>query len=150
MERAARQSLVLNDLVLRKRFDEESRAARDSLQQMTSKGLDPDEVLAWQPAYATPLRNCLEGPSATALERERLVAAEFRELDAVNCRYHRAYPATDRRAQHRAGQAARCQPHPPHPPSGAAIALSVMLAVGFGLWLARAIPPSGAGHRRPG
>jgi two-component system, NtrC family, sensor histidine kinase GlrK len=83
MERAARQSLVLNDAVLGKRYAEESRAARTTLQEMTANGLAPGEAAQWQ-ARIDAITGMLEGPAATALERERAVASEFRELEAIN------------------------------------------------------------------
>lgn len=136
MERAARQSLVLNDLVLRKRFEEESRAAHTTLQQMTSKGLAQEDALVWQRRTDT-IAALLDGPSVTALERERMVAAEFRELDAVNGRITGRIQRliADRNtalvSQLDASRARLTQQ------VVAAIALSVVLAVGFGLWLAR-------------
>ncbi|MEO8655445.1 MAG: histidine kinase dimerization/phospho-acceptor domain-containing protein, partial [Ramlibacter sp.] len=136
MERAARQSLVLNDLVLRRRFGEETRAARETLQQMASKGLAPEEVVTWQ-QRTDAVAELLDGPGATALERERLVAAEFRELDAVNARItgHIQKLIEDRNtalvSQLDASRTRLTQQ------VAAAIALSVVLAVGFGLWLAR-------------
>ncbi len=39
MERAARQSLILNDPVLRRRFEEESARARAALERLTDQGL---------------------------------------------------------------------------------------------------------------
>ena len=85
MERAARQSLVLNDSVLRKRFEEEGRAARGALQQMAQSGLPGDETQLWLRQVAA-IEGLLDGPVLTALDRERTVAGEFRELDAVNGR----------------------------------------------------------------
>ena len=136
MERAARQSLVLNDLVLRQRFAEELRAARTTLQQMGTKGLAQDEALLWQQRTGT-IAGLVEGPAATALERERLVAAEFRELDEVNSRitgYIQSLIQERNSAllsQLDASRARLTQQ------VLAAIAFAVALAVGLGLWLAR-------------
>src|SRR5215207_8179108 len=48
MERAARQSLVLSDSVLRRRFEDESRAARAALQQMAASGLAGGDAALWR------------------------------------------------------------------------------------------------------
>ena len=136
MERAARQSLVLNDSLLRRRFGDESRAAEAALQQMAGAGLRGDEPAVWR-AQAQSIAALLEGPVQTSLERERLVAAEFRDLDAVNGRIVAQVQALiesrDRalRGQLDAARARLMQQ------VVAAIALAVMLAVGFGVWLAR-------------
>jgi len=136
MERAARQSLVLNDSLLRRRFGDESRAAEAALQQMAGAGLRGDEPAVWR-AQAQSITALLEGPVQTSLERERLVAAEFRDLDAVNGRIVAQVQALiesrDRalRGQLDAARARLMQQ------VVAAIALAVMLAVGFGVWLAR-------------
>src|SRR6188768_2285363 len=85
MERAARQSLVLNDAPLRRRFEEEGRAARNTLQQIAVAGLATADLATWR-AQADGIAHLLDGPVETALDRERLVATEFRELDGINNR----------------------------------------------------------------
>lgn len=136
MERAARQSLVLNDSVLRKRFQEESRAAHAALQQITGKGLAQGDALLWRLRTNT-VAELLDGPAVTALERERSVAGEFRELDAINSRITGQIQALieDRNkalgSQLDASRARMMQQ------VLVAIALAVVLAVGLGVWLAR-------------
>lgn len=136
MERAARQSLVLNDSVLRRRFQEETRAAQAALQQITAKGLAQGDALLWRLRTGS-VAELLDGPAVTALDRERSVAGEFRELDAINSRITGQVQALieDRNkalsSQLDASRARMMQQ------VLVAIALAVVLAVGLGLWLAR-------------
>jgi two-component system sensor histidine kinase GlrK len=136
MERAARQSLVLNDALLRRRFDEELGLARAALRDMQGAGLRGVEATRWL-AQAREIAALLEGPAATALDRERQAAAEFRELDAVN----QSLAAQVQRIIERGNGKLRQQLEDER--TGllrlvlGAIALAVLLAVAFGLWLAR-------------
>ncbi|RYX89010.1 MAG: HAMP domain-containing histidine kinase [Comamonadaceae bacterium] len=83
MERAARQSLILSDAVLRKRFDEESTVARATLAQMVAGGVKPDEAARWT-QHVDAISALMDGPSSQGLIRERAAAGAFRELDLVN------------------------------------------------------------------
>lgn len=136
MERAARQSLVLNDAPLRRRFEEEGRAARNTLQRIADAGLATADLATWR-SQADGIARLLDGPLETALDRERLVAAEFRELDGVNNRIVARVQAQiegrnkalrDQLEAERGQLMRRVL---------AAIALAMLLAVGFGIWLAR-------------
>lgn len=136
MERAARQSLVLNDSLLRRRFEEDLRAARAALQQMAQAGLAGTDPAAWR-RQAAGIAVLLDGPLETSLERERAVAGEFRELDAVNGRLMAQVQALiegRNKALRDELDAARARLMQQ---VLAAIALAVALAVGFGIWLAR-------------
>lgn len=136
MERAARQSLVLNDSVLRHRFDDELRLARSALQDMETAGLRGAEPTQWR-EQAQEITRLLDGPTATALDRERQVAGEFRELDARNSSLSAQVQSLiqgrnrELRDQLEAERASLMRQ------VLAAIALAVLLAVVFGLWLAR-------------
>lgn len=136
MERAARQSLVLNDALLRRRFEDETRAARAALQQLAEAGLPGTEPARWR-TQAGEIAALMEGPPETALDRERLVASEFRALDEVNGRIVSQVQALieDRnralREQLEASRTRLAQQ------VVAAIVLAVALAVAFGVWLAR-------------
>ena len=80
MERAARQSLVLRDNQLRKRFDEAAGNARDILHRLEDNELPPEFSTPWR-EQLTHIAGLLDGEPETALERERDVALAFRELD---------------------------------------------------------------------
>jgi two-component system sensor histidine kinase GlrK len=136
MERAARQSLVLNDWVLRKRFDEEAAAASAALQQMATRGLRGPDLQLWQ-RQAGAIADLLTGPLFTALDREREVASEFRELDAINSRITgqiQAMIENSNKALRERLDASRARLTQQ---VLGAIALAVVLAVGLGVWLAR-------------
>jgi len=83
MERAARQSLILNDGVLRRRFEEEARNARGALARMTEQGLAPVHGQRWLEQLEG-INGLLRGPADTALERERVAAGRFRDFDTIN------------------------------------------------------------------
>ncbi|MCV0438169.1 MAG: two-component sensor histidine kinase [Hydrogenophaga sp.] len=80
MERAARQSLVLRDSQLRRRFDEASGNARDILRRLEDNELPPEYATHWRQQLDV-ITELLDGPPETALDRERDVARAFREID---------------------------------------------------------------------
>lgn len=136
MERAARQSLVLNDSVLRRRFDEESLASAAALRQLVDNGLPGADAHAWR-SQAAAIAGLLEGQSDTALDRERAVAGEFRELDAINGRIGgkiQALIETRGKALRSELDASRTRLMQQ---VLFAIALAVALAISLGVWLAR-------------
>ncbi|MGV3493083.1 MAG: ATP-binding protein [Ramlibacter sp.] len=136
MERTARQSLVLNDALLRRRFEDEWRAAQGALAQMTQAGLAGDAAAQWR-RQSQGIAALLQGPAETALDRERAAAAEFRELEGINARLLAGVQALvedrDRALRQQLGQERRRLMQQ----VWAAIALAAALAVGFGIWLAR-------------
>ena len=136
MERTARQSLVLNDLLLRRRFEDEHRAARAALAQMAESGLHSEDLEQWR-GRAEGIAALLNGPADTALDRERQVAAEFRELDVLHARLAAGVQALvesrDRALRHQLNaERTRLMQQ-----VWGAIALAMLLAVAFGIWLAR-------------
>ena len=136
MERTARQSLVLNDTLLRRRFEDEWRAAQGALAQMTQAGLAGDAAAQWR-RQSQGIAALLQGPAETALDRERAAAAEFRELEGINARLLAGVQVLvedrDRALRQQLGQERRRLMQQ----VWAAIALAAALAVGFGIWLAR-------------
>jgi two-component system sensor histidine kinase GlrK len=136
MERAARQSLILNDPVLRKRFDEETRAARAALAEISAGGLPQPELQAWQ-AQAETIQRLFQGPPETALERERNVAAEFRELAALNNRITAGTQALIEQRNKALDEQLEASRARLTRQVLFTIALAVVLAVALGVWLAR-------------
>jgi two-component system sensor histidine kinase GlrK len=136
MERAARQSLILNDSVLRRRFEEEAANARAALRRMADKGLPQEQASRWQ-AQLENVAGLLGGPAETALERERAVAAGFREFDALNTGITRQVQEiieqrdTALREGLDASRARLTQQ------VLVAIALAAVLTAALGIWLAR-------------
>jgi len=83
MERAGRQSLVLNDAVLRRRFDDATRDAKQVLDRLTSNGLGADGPQKWREQMEV-IQGLMSGAPETALARESSMAMQFRDLDALN------------------------------------------------------------------
>jgi two-component system sensor histidine kinase GlrK len=83
MERTSRQSVVLDDRVLRARFADEAREATKLLASLAAEGLPKGSERRWRGHLHT-IDGLLTGAPDTALERERELAQEFRELALVN------------------------------------------------------------------
>ena len=83
MERTARQSLVLGDRLLRRRFDEATTEARGVLSRLATQGVPAPQVSDWEQRLQI-ITALLDGAPDTAFDRDRQVALEFRELDLVN------------------------------------------------------------------
>lgn len=136
MERAARQSLVLNDAVLQRRFEEELGAARAALQQMETGGLRAGLLQPWR-TQTTAIAGLLDGSADTALERERVVAGEFRELDALNNAIAAQVQALIEARNRALRQDLDASRRRLTQQVVAAIVLAVLLAGALGIWLAR-------------
>ena len=136
MERAARQSLVLRDAQLRQRFAEAAEQARDILQRLRDNELPPEFAANWLKQMDV-VSGLLEGPPETALERERQVAAAFRELDGHSASIAQKVQSiiNGRNAALQAGFQ-RSQAQLTQIVTGA-ILLAAGMALGFGVWLAR-------------
>lgn len=136
MERAGRQSLILNDAMLRKRFDEAAREGADLLAQLEPGDVPPELAARWRNQLAS-ITGLFAGPPETALDRERAMAAEFRELEVVNGavaqEVQRAIEGRNRILTARLDESRERLTRMVM----GAIGLSVLLAVSFGLWLAR-------------
>jgi two-component system sensor histidine kinase GlrK len=136
MERAARQSLILGDRVLRGRFEDESAQAQAALRRLVAQGLPHAVEQRWV-SHLGGIGALLEGPAETALERERMVAARFREFDGINTGIARE---VQRLIQERNDDVARRLEQSRSRLMQqvlAAIALAAVLAVALGIWLAR-------------
>ena len=83
MERSSRQSVVLDDRVLRERFKEESREAAGMLTSLAREDVPAARKSAWRDHLQT-IDELLVGPADTALDRERRLADQFRELESIN------------------------------------------------------------------
>jgi two-component system, NtrC family, sensor histidine kinase GlrK len=136
MERAARQSLILNDQVLRTRFNDESRNASAALDRMIEGGLAPQAAAPWRSQLAG-IADALEGSPATALARERNVAGMFRELDAINTGVASAVQASIEDRNRALRERLNASRERLTQQVVVAIGISVALAFGLGIWLAR-------------
>jgi len=83
MERTSRQSVVLDDRVLRARVADQAREASTLLKSLSTEGLSRERAQQWRAQLQT-VNDLLTGPPETALDRERELAQTFRELDGVN------------------------------------------------------------------
>ena len=82
MERSSRQSVVLDDRVLRGRFADEARDATSLLASLEAEGMPRASAQQWR-THLEKMTSLLSGPPNTALDRERQIAQEFRELEIV-------------------------------------------------------------------
>jgi two-component system sensor histidine kinase GlrK len=136
MERAGRQSLVLNDAVLRRRFDDAAREAHQVLERLENNGLAPAGIEMWR-AQLGVIEGLMSGSPDSALSRESTMAMQFRELDSLNTNLAQQAQflietqndALAKRIENARRRLMR--------EVVAASVLAVSLALAFGIWLAR-------------
>lgn len=83
MERSSRQSVILDDRMLRERFLQEARDAGEVVKKLTADGIAQASAAQWRDSLQT-VDSLLRGPAETALDRERELAQEFRSLEIFN------------------------------------------------------------------
>ncbi|OZA97900.1 MAG: two-component sensor histidine kinase [Polaromonas sp. 39-63-203] len=133
MERASRQSVVLDDRVLRGRFNDEARDAAKIIATLESEGLPRATGDKWR-AHLEKMGSLLSGTPDTALERERLLAQEFRELEFVNNAISaQVQQAIQQRNKSLEGRLDTSRKSLTQQVSWA-IALAVAMALAFGIW----------------
>lgn len=136
MERSARQYLVLEDPVLRQRFEEAGRDARDALKRLADNLVSANLAAEWG-AHESGIESQLKGTPADLREREATITNAFRELEAINDTIaNQVRTTTEQRNQVlmdelEAGRAELGRQ------MLIAIVVAVVLAFVFGLWLAR-------------
>lgn len=136
MERSARQYLVLEDPVLRQRFEEAGRDARDSLGRLADNLVSANLAAEWR-SHESGVESQLKGTPADLREREASITNAFRELEAINDTIaNQVRVTTEQRNQVlmselEAGRAELVRQ------MLIAIVVAVVLAFVFGLWLAR-------------
>ncbi|HEY2256171.1 MAG TPA: ATP-binding protein [Variovorax sp.] len=136
MERAGRQSLVLNDTVLRRRFDDADRDARAVLARLEANGLNGDTPSQWREQLEV-IEGLMNGPPETALAREGSMATQFRELDALNTNLAQQAQYLIETQNNELSQRIEAARQRLMRLVLAASALAVVLALAFGVWLAR-------------
>jgi two-component system sensor histidine kinase GlrK len=136
MERSARQYLVLEDPVLRQRFEEAGRDARDALGRLADNLVSANLATEWR-SHESGIESQLKGTPADLREREASITNAFRELEAINDTIaNQVRVTTEQRNQVLMSEldAGRAE-------LGRqmliAIVVAVVLAFVFGLWLAR-------------
>ena len=133
MERTSRQSVVLDDRVLRRRFNDEARDAAKIVETLESEGMPRATGDQWR-GHLQKMGMLLSGTPDTALERERLLAQEFRELELVNTAISaQAQQAIQQRNKSLESRLDSSRKFLTQQVSWA-IALAVAMAVAFGIW----------------
>jgi two-component system sensor histidine kinase GlrK len=136
MERAARQYLVLDDPVLRQRFEEAARDADAALARLGDNRIPTSLASEWHKTQST-IEGQLRGAGAEMRLREAAVTSAFRELEGINVAIaEQVRLATEARNQVlmdelEAGRALLGRQ------ILGAIAVAIVMALGFGVWLAR-------------
>lgn len=133
LERTSRQSVVLDDRVLRARFADEAREATKLLASLAAEGMPRGSERAWRTHLET-VESLLTGPPETALERERELAQAFRELDVVNSAI--AVQVQQTIQQRNTSLETRLEDSRRHLAQQVtwAIVLAVAMALAFGIW----------------
>ena len=136
MERAARQYLVLDDPVLRQRFEEAARDANAALARLADNRIPSNLAADWRATEAD-IEAQLQGPDAAIRLREVSITTAFRELESINT----AIAEQVRLATEARNQVLMKELEAGRTELGrqilASIAIAIVLALGFGLWLAR-------------
>lgn len=136
MERAGRQSLVLNDAVLRRRFDDAARDAHQALDRLGANGLPATGLDLWRAQLAV-IQGLMSGAPETALARESSMAMQFRDLDALNSNLAQQAQILIEAQNNALAQRIENARQRLMREVLAASALAVALALAFGVWLAR-------------
>ncbi len=136
MERSARQYVVLDDRVLRERYGAAAHDAQEALSRLESEGLPATLVSAWRERLET-IEAQLNGPRATAAARDETLAGEFGEVHATAAEIaERVRRTAEERNQNLVAAQERARRRLGQQVLGAII-LAVVLALAFGLWLAK-------------
>ena len=136
MERAARQSLVLGDRPLRQRFFEAASQSREILRRLEGNELPAEFSRDWLRPLAE-VETLLEGPPETAFERERAVARAFRELDGHSASIAQQVQTIIRNRNDALQSRVEDSRRQLTQQVLGSIALAAVMALGFGVWLAR-------------
>jgi two-component system, NtrC family, sensor histidine kinase GlrK len=136
MERTSRQAIVLNDRVLRERYEAAARDAAGVLDRLAEHGVKGDLIAQWK-SRVVAVTALQSGPPATALDREQQVAREFRELDevstAISQQVQRAIETQNRSLLDKLEASRKFLGQQ----VVSAIVLAMLLALVFGIWLTR-------------
>ncbi|WP_076999356.1 sensor histidine kinase KdpD [Variovorax sp. KK3] len=136
MERAGRQSLVLNDGVLRRRFEDAARDARQVLDRLGANGLPSVGLDQWRAQLAL-IEGLMSGAPETSLARESSMAMQFRDLDGLNTNIAQQAQFLIETQNNALAQRLDSARRRLMREVMAASALAVALALAFGIWLAR-------------
>jgi two-component system sensor histidine kinase GlrK len=136
MERTSRQSLVLADRLLRQRFDEAAADAQTVLTRLATQGVPQALLNDWR-THLQAVTALLAGAPETALDRDRQVAHEFRELDLVNAAIAQQVRQTIAEQNRSLLDTLETRRWQLTQQVSGAIVLALVMALGFGIWLTR-------------
>lgn len=136
MERSARQSVVLTDPALRKRFDEAAADARTVLARLASGGVPRTLLRRWN-NQVTAIAELLAGPLDSTSGREQQVTQAFRKLDGVNAAIGQQVRDTIAAQNTHLLDILELRRQQLTQQVSGAIALAVLLALAFGILLTR-------------
>ena len=133
MERTSRQSVVLDDRVLRARFADQAKEASTLLTSLTTEGLPSGREQQWR-KHLQAVVDLLTGTPESALDRERELAQTFRELASVNATIAAQVQKTiQQRNQALEVKLESSRSHLAQQVTWA-IVLAVAMALAFGIW----------------
>ncbi len=136
MERSARQFLVLGDPALRQRFEEAARDANEALNRLADTRVPANFATDWRNVQGL-IEAQLQDVGGEARLREEAVTTAFREIEGINAALaEQVRRATEARNQELMNELEAGRNELGRQILGA-IVLSVVMALGFGLWLAR-------------
>ena len=136
MERAGRQSLVLNDAVLRRRFTDAEHDANGALDKLVQNDLGTPAADAWRQQLKV-INDLMNGSPDSALTRESSMAVQFRDLDALNTNIaQQAQLLIETQNSALATRIENARKRLMRQVIAASV-LAVTLALAFGVWLAR-------------
>ncbi len=136
MERAARQSIALDDAVLRERFAQAQRDSRETLASLNWADVPARLISQWQAQLETIVATIAQGARSPA-ERDTQVAAAFRELAGTNTAIAQEARHTIEERRQLLQQQLQTSRARLTRLVAAAVALALLLAVALGLWLSR-------------
>jgi two-component system sensor histidine kinase GlrK len=136
MERAARQAVLLDDRVLRQRFNEGVANAGKTVNELQQQGLIEQSAHRWQAQLAL-IASRLNGSPDTSISRDQALANDFRELQLINAAIaQEVQQMMEQRSQQLIDRQEGSRRMLTQQIVGA-IGLAALLALVFGLWLTR-------------
>ena len=136
MERSARQSVILDDRVLAQRSTDAAQSAVEILTLLAAQGVAADAALQWQ-QQLTAIKPLLRGTQESAGERDRQLASSFRVLDTLNATITAQAQATIQKRNKTLESRLEVSRQQLAQQVIAAIVLTMVMAVGFGIWFTR-------------
>ncbi len=136
MERAARQSLALDDAVLRERFAQALRDSQETLATLNWSDVPARLISQWQAQLET-ITAAINQPGKPPAERDAQVAAAFRELAGTNTAIAQEARHTIEQRRLRLQEELKASRQRLTRLVAIQVVLALLLAVAVGVWLLR-------------